>query len=193
MKILITGGCGFVGSNLAIFLKKKGFNVFSLDNLFRKGSKFNLSRIKKLKIKNFKIDVSNHISVKKLPKFDLIIDCCAEASVESSHKEISRVFDTNLIGTKNLLIKCSSDKSNIIFISSSRVYSLKDLNNLTNREIKYPLKLKKEIDHNVNTLSPKTLYGFTKYASEEKNFRIYIILNIYQMWCNFWSLAIWKS
>ena len=46
MKILITGGCGFVGSNLAIFLKKKGFNVFSLDNLFRKGSKFNLSRIK---------------------------------------------------------------------------------------------------------------------------------------------------
>ena len=100
MKILITGGCGFVGSNLAIFLKKKGFNVFSLDNLFRKGSKFNLSRIKKLKIKNFKIDVSNHISVKKLPKFDLIIDCCAEASVESSHKEISRVFDTNLIGTK---------------------------------------------------------------------------------------------
>ncbi len=167
MKILITGGCGFVGSNLAIFLKKKGFNVFSLDNLFRKGSKFNLSRIKKLKIKNFKIDVSNHISVKKLPKFDLIIDCCAEASVESSHKEISRVFDTNLIGTKNLLIKCSSDKSNIIFISSSRVYSLKDLNNLTNREIKYPLKLKKEIDHNVNTLSPKTLYGFTKYASEE--------------------------
>ena len=35
MKILITGGCGFVGSNLAIF-KKKGFNVFSLDNLLEK-------------------------------------------------------------------------------------------------------------------------------------------------------------
>ena len=48
-KILITGGCGFVGSNLAIFLKKKGFDVTSLDNLYRSGSKLNLKRLKKKK------------------------------------------------------------------------------------------------------------------------------------------------
>ena len=48
MKILITGGCGFVGSNLCIFLKKKKYKITSLDNLSRKGSKYNLELLKKL-------------------------------------------------------------------------------------------------------------------------------------------------
>ena len=54
MKILITGGCGFVGSNLAIFLKKniKDVKIFSLDNLYRKGSKINEKRLNYYKIKN---------------------------------------------------------------------------------------------------------------------------------------------
>ena len=49
MKILITGGCGFVGSNLAIYLKKNlnKCQVFSLDNLSRNGSNINLKRLKK--------------------------------------------------------------------------------------------------------------------------------------------------
>ena len=41
MNILITGGCGFVGTNLSLYLKSKKFNVYTLDNLSRKGSKFN--------------------------------------------------------------------------------------------------------------------------------------------------------
>ena len=41
-KILITGGCGFIGTNLAIYLKKFNYEVSTLDNLFRKGSKYNL-------------------------------------------------------------------------------------------------------------------------------------------------------
>ena len=46
MKILITGGCGFVGSNLAIYLKKNkiGNKINSLDNLSRRGSILNLNR-----------------------------------------------------------------------------------------------------------------------------------------------------
>ncbi len=56
MKILITGGCGFVGSNLAIYFKNNriGTQINSLDNLSRKGSLLNLARLKKNKIKNFK-------------------------------------------------------------------------------------------------------------------------------------------
>ena len=46
MKILITGGCGFVGTNIALFLnKKKGLSIYSLDNLSRKGSKYNLKHV----------------------------------------------------------------------------------------------------------------------------------------------------
>ena len=61
MKILITGGCGFVGSNLAIYFKEKkiGTKINSLDNLSRSGSLLNLDRLKRKRIKNFKIDISS--------------------------------------------------------------------------------------------------------------------------------------
>ena len=129
MKILITGGCGFVGSNLAVYLKKNRISkkIDSLDNLTRKGSYLNLTRLKKINIKNFKIDISNFKKLKKLPKYDLIIDCCAEAAVEKSKSDLDKVFYTNLIGTYNILKKCRKDNSNIIFLSSSRVYSIKKL------------------------------------------------------------------
>ena len=94
MKILITGGCGFVGSNLCIFIKKNisKAKVYSLDNLYRKGSKFNQKRLKLYRIKNFNFDIKDNLKVSKLPKFDLIIDCCAEASVEISAKQPDRVL-----------------------------------------------------------------------------------------------------
>ena len=43
--------------------------------------------------------------IKKLPKFDLIIDCCAEPAIEISKKDPDRVIDTNFIGTFNILKK----------------------------------------------------------------------------------------
>ena len=160
MKILITGGCGFVGSNLAIFFKnnKIGTLINSLDNLSRGGSRLNLQRLKKKKIKNFKIDIANNKLVKKLPRYDLIIDCCAEAAVETSKKDINKVFNTNLVGTLNILKKCTKDKSKIIFLSSSRVYSINDLNKLKNN--------KKTINEKFSTYGPKSVYGFCKYSSE---------------------------
>ena len=160
MKILITGGCGFVGSNLAIYFKKNriGTKINTLDNLSRKGSLLNLKRLKKNKIKNFKKDISNYNNLKSLPKYDLIVDCCAEAAVEVSKTEIDKVFNTNLVGTFNILKKCTKDKSNFIFLSSSRVYSIKDL-----RKIKKKNFL---INEKFDTSRPKSIYGFSKYSSE---------------------------
>lgn len=167
MKVLITGGCGFIGSNLAIFLKKRNFKVFSLDNLFRKGSKINLAKIKKNGIKNYHIDIKN-LSKQNIGKYDVVIDCCAEPSVEASKKELDRVIDTNLIGTYNLLKKCVDDKSFIIFLSSSRVYSIKKLKELVKRKnFKSEIKSKKEIDEKFSTSCPRSFYGYTKLASEE--------------------------
>ena len=107
MKILITGGCGFIGSNLAIFLKKKikNLKIFSLDNLFRKGSRINLKNLNNSNIKNYKIDIKNYKKISKLPQFDIIIDCCAEPAIEVSKHDPDRVINTNLIGTYNLLKK----------------------------------------------------------------------------------------
>ena len=170
MKILITGGCGFVGSNIAIYLKKKlkKVRICSLDNLMRKGSKINRNRLLKHNIKNYKINIEKFKKVQSLEKFDLIIDCCAEPAIEISKKEPDRVFNTNLIGTFNILKKCVNDKTNIIFLSSSRVYSIEKLRALVkNLNIKTPLKTEKKITEQFETAFPSSLYGFTKIASEK--------------------------
>ena len=170
MKILITGGCGFVGSNIALYLKDnlKNVDIYSLDNLKRRGSKINQSRLKKKKIKNFLIDIKNFKKLKNLKKFDLIIDCCAEPAIEKSRTNPDQVFNTNLVGTYNTLKKCIKDKSNLIFLSSSRVYSIKLLRDLVkNLNLKKPLKTNKKINENFETQFPSSLYGFTKLASEK--------------------------
>ncbi len=167
MKILVTGGCGFVGTNIALFLKKKKFQIISLDNLSRKGSKYNLKLLKKNKIKNFNLDISKYNNFKNIPKVDLIIDCCAEAAVEVSKNEIDRVISTNLVGTFNVLKKAKKDKSKIIFLSSSRVYPIMKLNRLINSKIlKKKIKTNFQIDENFDLKGPRSIYGFTKLASE---------------------------
>ena len=168
MKILITGGCDFVGSNIAVFLKNlKSVKIFSVDNLMRKGSDINCKRLQKLNIKNFKINIENFDLLKKLPKFNLIIDCCAEPAIEESTKNPDKVFNTNLVGTYNILKKCLSDKANLIFLSSSRVYSIQALRKLVRGDFLIKtLKLKKKINENFQTSSPISLYGFTKLSSE---------------------------
>ena len=167
MKILITGGCGFVGTNLALFLKKKNHKISSLDNLSRKGSKYNLKLLNNEKIKNYRIDIKNNRKILKIPKFDLIIDCCAEAAVEVSKNNFEKVINTNLIGTINILKKAKIDKSKIIFLSSSRVYPINSLKDLVDKKkLKKSLKINKMFNENSNLNGPKTIYGVTKLASE---------------------------
>ena len=170
MRILITGGCGFVGSNLSIFLKKnlKKAKIESLDSLFRNGSKINKERLKKLNIINHKIDIKNYKKISKLKKFDLVIDCCAEPAIETSSKDPDRIINTNLIGTYNLLKKCVVDNSNIIFLSTSRVYSIKSLRSLIKiKNIKNKINIKSKINESFETSLPKSLYGSSKLCSED--------------------------
>lgn len=170
MRILITGGCGFVGSNLAIYLKKKLNNskIFSLDNLFRDGSQINRDRLRAFKIINYKVNIENYDKISKLPKFDLIIDCCAEPAIEASNKSPDRVINTNLIGTFNILKKCKKDKSKIIFLSTSRVYSISSLRKLIKQKNNLnKINIKFKVDEDFETKLPKSLYGFTKLSSED--------------------------
>tara|TARA_B100000029_G_scaffold454977_1_gene481856 strand:+ start:1208 stop:2206 length:999 start_codon:yes stop_codon:yes gene_type:complete len=159
MKILITGGCGFIGSNLAIFLKEKIKNakIVSVDNFSRKGSVLNYKRLSQKKIKNFRIDITKSNKLTKLPKFDLIIHCAAEPAIETSRRKIDEVFSSNLVGTFNILKECAKNNSNIIYLSSSRVYAMKNL---------FKLKKKGSVSENFNVENSKSIYGFTKLSSE---------------------------
>ena len=164
---MITGGCGFIGSNIAIFLKNNinNLTIHSLDNLSRNSSKINLNRLKKQKIKNFNLNISNKSKINSLAKYDFIIDCCAEAAVEASKLESERVFFTNLVGTFNILEKAKKDKSKIIFLSTSRVYSIKKL--LSKAKDINKKKYNFKINENFSKKSPISLYGFTKLSSEK--------------------------
>ena len=167
MKILITGGCGFVGANLALFLNRF-FKVSTLDNLSRKGSKYNLSLLKRKNIKNYKYDIYNFKKLSNLPKFNLIIDCCAEAAVEVSKSKIDNVINTNLIGTINILKKAKSDNSKLIFLSSSRVYPIGKLNEIIKQKkiLKKKINITKKINEESSIIGPRSIYGLTKLASE---------------------------
>ena len=152
---------------MALILKKTGFTVHTLDNLTRKGSKYNSNLLKKQKIKNYKINISNIKKIKSLPKYDLILDCCAEAAVEISKNDFDKVINTNLIGTINILKKSKNDKSKIIFISSSRIYPLEEMNKIIkNKNLKSKIKISKMFSEKDKIIGPKTIYGLTKLCSE---------------------------
>ena len=172
--ILVTGGCGFVGTNLCVYLKKNlsNFKIFSADNLKRDYSKYNLKILEQNKIKNYKVDVSKKEFFKIKKKFKIIIDCCADPAVETSKKKIEDVFNNNLKSTLNILEKTRKDHSKLIFISSSRVYPI-------NESIK-KFKKKKHSSYNEKTKldGVKSLYGYTKFSSEQLIEEFSYIFNI---------------
>ena len=102
MKILITGGCGFIGSNIAIFLKNKinKLTVDSLDDLSRNSSKINLIRLKKNKIKYKKINnlskIKNEAQKKLADALNLIFSLPSGTFATSVLRELLDVQDNNL-------------------------------------------------------------------------------------------------
>jgi len=170
MRILIPGGSGFIGSSIAVFLKKKIKNcdILSIDNLSRKTSLFNIKKLNEYNIKNIKLDLSSKKAFSQIKKkFDFIIDCCAEPAVEAAKFNRSLVFDSNLRSTLNILEKAKKDNSKIIYLSTSRVYSIEKINTIF-KNIKFKSKLQKKITINekFSTNSPISLYGFSKLSSE---------------------------
>jgi CDP-paratose 2-epimerase len=179
MRILITGGCGFIGSNIAIYLKKinNKNKIYCADNFYRKGSIENKKRLLKKDIVVIKCDIRNEKDLNKIPKFDLLIDCAADPSVATGYNNGLRyLIDTNLIGTLNCLNLVKRNKAKIIFLSSSRIYPFDIINASKYKIIDkcfFPMKnilglnKNKGINENFQTTGLKTFYGYTKFSSEE--------------------------
>ncbi len=135
--ILITGGAGFVGSNLAVQFSQlfPEVRVTALDNLKRRGSELNLPRLKKHGVEFVHGDVRNREDLEGIAKFDLLIDCAAEPSVHAGTTGSSDyVVNTNLFGTINSLEAARQHDSAFVLLSSSRVYPIERLNSVPFRE-----------------------------------------------------------
>ena len=135
--ILITGGAGFVGSALALGLKDRyaDARVVTLDNLKRRGSELNLSRLKGGGVEFVHGDVRNPADLDAVGGIDLLLECSAEPSVLAGYHSSPRyVIDTNLGGTINCLEHARTHKAGVIFLSSSRVYPIQTLNDVAYTE-----------------------------------------------------------
>lgn len=125
--VLITGGCGFVGSNLALMLKNKykGYKIKALDNLKRRGSELNLPRLKDAGIEFIHCDLRNKEDIQSVGAFDCLIEAAAEPSVLAGiNSSLDYLIGTNYIGTINCLNLAVGYKADFIYLSTSRVYPM---------------------------------------------------------------------
>jgi CDP-paratose 2-epimerase len=178
MRILITGGAGFVGSNLAMAIRRNLADaaVVCLDNLYRRGSELNLPRLQAAGVEFLRGDVRDPISFPTGP-FDLLIECSAEPSVLAGHDgSPDYLFQSNLVGAYQCLEKARAWKSGFIFLSTSRVYPIAKLEAHPWREETTRFVWQDEgtpglssrgVSEAVEMTGARSLYGFTKLAAEQ--------------------------
>jgi CDP-paratose 2-epimerase len=131
MHIIITGGCGFVGFNLARSLAEAGHQITVFDNLVRRGSEINVSKLLNLGIPFLHGDIRNPEDFTELPDdVDCLIECSAQPSVVAGYTNPLYDFTTNVVGVMNCLEFCRMQNIGMIFLSSSRVYPASKINAL---------------------------------------------------------------
>ncbi len=126
-RFIVTGGYGFIGSNLIIMLLKKKFKVLNLDNLSYAAQKYNLKDIDKKNYNFKKIDINDKRQIIRILKkfkphgiFNLAADTHVDRSIDKSYNFIKN----NILGVYNLLeaIKQYKKKVRLVHISTDEVY-----------------------------------------------------------------------
>ena len=127
-RVIVTGGAGFIGSNLVKYLLKKKYFVINIDKLGYSANPYNLKNLKKnKKYIFFKKDLNNRnkiIKILKKYKPQGIFNLAAETHVDRSIDEPKNFIFSNILGTYNLLeaIRNYNEKIRIVHISTDEVY-----------------------------------------------------------------------
>ena len=191
MKILVAGGCGFVGAAVCrrLLATREGLAITVLDSLRRAGSETNVEPLSALGVRVIRGDVrveSDILAAADGSGFDWVIDAAAEPSVlagtaAGAGVSTAQLVDHNLIGTFRLLEAAAQWNAGVILLSTSRVYSIPALVAVPLRvaasprgeafaidggQLLPPGLTPKGITEEFSTAAPVSLYGATKIACE---------------------------
>lgn len=199
MNVLITGICGFVGSELARGLIDSGHSpaeIVGIDNLSRRGAWLNRESLAKMGVTILHGDIRNASDLDGIESVDCVIDAAANASVMAGvdGKSTSRqLVENNLYGTVNLLEVCKRHGAGFILLSTSRVYSIEPLAALEvdTQDKAFTPSLRsyltglssKGITEEFAKSAPVSLYGSTKLSSEQLAMEYGMAFN-FPVWIN---------
>ena len=176
-KILITGGCGFLGSNLASAGLERGFDVTVFDNLSRYGSDRNLAWLRsnvkhsgKFSFIHGDTGVRNDVEqVIKSAKFDAVFHVAGQVAMTTSIQDPYKDFQVNTLGTLNVLdsIRVYSPETVMIFSSTNKVYGDLEQYNYSENQTRYICQEFPEgFDESV-PLDFRSPYGCSKGAADQ--------------------------
>ncbi|MFP3200291.1 MAG: SDR family NAD(P)-dependent oxidoreductase [Thermoproteus sp.] len=144
MRVVITGGAGFIGSHVAVRLAERGFKVVAVDNLER------ASAVKRLEEAGVPL-VAGDVRSVDLPPADAVVHAAAYISVDESWERPYEYMWNNAAATARVAKQCADRGARLIYISSAAVYG-------------EPQRLPIDEGHPARPLSP---YGLSKLAGEQ--------------------------
>lgn len=173
MKLLITGGCGFLGSNLAADALIRGDELVIFDSLFRNGSRENLTWLKKQGSFKFEHgDIRNQNDITRVIQSfqpDSIFHLAGQVAMTTSIANPRMDFETNTLGTLNLLeaVRQYAANSSIIYSSTNKVYGDLEQYSYSESEMRYQCNEKPLGFDEQTLLAFHSPYGCSKGAADQ--------------------------
>jgi len=174
VNILIPGGCGFVGTNLALYFTKLGHKVLCVDPIYRPENQRNYQylRLNGIAVKECPIgDMTASYLSDGSSKPHIILNCAAQSSAVASMENPTTDFDNNVAEVVWILKLCRELDCSLIQWSSNKVYPGEYVNefNLVEELTRFRVETTFKVSDSYNAASglPRTIYGNSKYVAEE--------------------------
>jgi CDP-paratose 2-epimerase len=173
MKLLITGGCGFLGSNLASDALSRGDELVVFDNLQRNGSHENLKWLQKQgKFSLEHGDIRNQNDITRVIhafKPDAIFHLAGQVAMTTSISDPRMDFEVNVIGTSNLLeaVRIYTPNATVVYSSTNKVYGELDQYNYVETDSRYQCTDHPSGFNEQTQLSFHSPYGCSKGAADQ--------------------------